>query len=251
MMKRRLVAALACRNQGSRLYGKPMQNLSVTDGVRIIDNVIGCLRTLACIDEIVLGISDGVENEVFKTVAAQHGLQYIVGDERDVLLRLIQCGDKGGATDIFRITTESPFLYYEPVAAVWEQHVAQDLDASFYDEGVDGTGFEIISMNALRVSHEKGNERHRSELCTLYLREHVKDFKIQKIIAPEWLNRKDLRLTVDNPEDLALCRHIYQAFAEDAPRFSVERIVSYLDQHPELKKMVMPYTEAGYSTMNL
>ena len=39
-MKRKLVAALACRNQGSRLYGKPLQNLDIEKGIRIIDNIV-------------------------------------------------------------------------------------------------------------------------------------------------------------------------------------------------------------------
>ena len=31
-MKKKLVAALACRNQGTRLYGKPIQNLDIENG---------------------------------------------------------------------------------------------------------------------------------------------------------------------------------------------------------------------------
>ena len=68
-MERKLVAALACRNQGSRLYGKPLQNLDVEKGIRIIDNIIDGLNSLKCIDSIVLGISEGKDNEIFKTVA--------------------------------------------------------------------------------------------------------------------------------------------------------------------------------------
>ena len=67
-MNRKLVAALACRNQGSRLYGKPLQNLDVENGIRIIDNIIQVLKKLSCIDSIVLGISEGKENEIFKTI---------------------------------------------------------------------------------------------------------------------------------------------------------------------------------------
>ena len=57
-MNKKLIAALACRNQGSRLYGKPIQNLDIDKGVTIIDNLIGCLKYIKCIDEIVLGISE-------------------------------------------------------------------------------------------------------------------------------------------------------------------------------------------------
>ena len=42
--KRKLVAALACRNNGSRLFGKPLQNLDVNKGIKIIDNLIECIK---------------------------------------------------------------------------------------------------------------------------------------------------------------------------------------------------------------
>jgi spore coat polysaccharide biosynthesis protein SpsF len=248
-MKRRLVAAIACRNQGSRLYGKPLQNLDVADSIRIIDNVIACLETLQCIDEIVLGISEGVENEVFKEVATSKGLRYVVGDQIDVLSRLVACGRLAGATDIFRVTSESPFLYFEEVETLWNQHQEQSVDATFMDDVIDGCGFEIIRLEALERSHSNGDRRHRSELCTLYIREHPEDFAIVKAVPPPALVRKDLRLTVDNPEDLAVCRIVYGVFKAAAPRIPVTDIVAFLDANPGLIEWIAPYTEVGYATM--
>ena len=248
-MKRKLVAALACRNQGSRLYGKPIQNLDVERGVRIIDNIIDCLKSVKCIDTIILGISEGVENEIFKTIAEEKGLQYIIGDPIDVLSRLVKCGQLAGATDIFRMTTESPYLHFEAVENLWKQHQEEHFDASFMDEIIDGCGFEIISLKALEDSHSKGDSKHRSELCTLYIREHRKDFKIFKAYPPVNLNRKDLRLTVDNPEDLMVCRAVYGAFKDKAPRISITEIVKFLDANPKLIEIISPFTEMGYSLM--
>ena len=70
-MNKKLVAALACRNQGTRLYGKPIQNLDIDEGVRIIDNVISCLKSVKSIEEVVLGISEGIENEIFINIAKE------------------------------------------------------------------------------------------------------------------------------------------------------------------------------------
>jgi len=249
VIKRRLVAAIGCRNQGSRLYGKPLQNLDVAQSVRIIDNIIACLRTLPYIDEIVLGISEGVDNEVFKEVASSMGLRYVVGDQFDVLSRLIACGRLAGATDIFRVTSESPFLYFEEVEDLWRLHQDESFDATFMDEVIDGCGFEIIRQEALERSHANGDRRHRSELCTLYIREHPAEFKVHKAQPAEPLVRKDLRLTVDNPEDLALCRTVYGVFKHLAPRIPVSEIVTFLDANPKLIEWIAPYTEAGYSTM--
>ena len=143
-MKRRLVAALACRNNGSRLYGKPLQNLDVTESIRIIDNIIDCLKTLKCVDEIVLGISAGVENKIFEDVARSNGLRFIVGDQIDVLSRLVACGECSGATDVFRVTSESPFVYFEEVESLWGFHVSRMLDATFMDDIIDGCGFCLL-----------------------------------------------------------------------------------------------------------
>ena len=248
-MKRRLVAAIACRNQGARLYGKPIQNLDVENGVRIIDHIVNCLRTIDCIDEIVLGISEGVENDVFKIIAEKKGLRYVVGDQVDVLSRLLKCGQLAEATDIFRVTSESPFLYFEPVEDFWRLHQEEKADVVFMDDIIDGCGFEIISLRALEESHAKGNVKHRSELCTLYIREHHQEFRLIKPEPPIELVRKDLRLTVDNPEDLAVCRIVFGVFKGQAPRIPVPEIVKFLDANPNLMELISPFTEVGYATM--
>ncbi len=250
-MNRRLIAAIACRNQGSRLYGKPLQNLDVASGVRIIDNIIDCLQSLECIDEIVLGISEGIDNEVFKNVAKEKKLRYIIGDEQDVLSRLVKCGQLASATDIFRVTSESPFLFYDQVMSSWEKHISEKADATFMDNVIDGCGFEILSLKSLEESHLHGQEKHRSELCTLYIRENYNKYRIIKALPPENLVRKDLRLTVDNPEDLILCRAVYAKFKEFTPRIPLQEVVKFLDNNPKLKELIAPYTEVGYATMYL
>ena len=44
----------------------PFKNLDVKKGITILDNIISCLKSISCIDEIVLGISEGSENQIFK-----------------------------------------------------------------------------------------------------------------------------------------------------------------------------------------
>ena len=63
--KKKLVAAIACRNDGTRLYGKPLQNLCVEDKVSILDNIINCLSTIETISELVLGVAEGKENDIY------------------------------------------------------------------------------------------------------------------------------------------------------------------------------------------
>jgi len=248
---RKLVVALACRNKGSRLYGKPLQNLDIENGITILDNIVACLSSFDCIDSVILGIAEGDENLDFVDYANKKGLSYIIGDETDVLSRLIQCGKFVGATDIFRTTSESPFPYFEMIDTVWKEHTNNDNDATFLDEIIDGCGIEIIKLNVLEESHDRGECRHRSELCTLYIREHKNDYKIQKLFPPKELIRKDLRFTVDYPEDLIVCRAVYEKFKEKAPMIPLIDAIQFLENNDSLKKLVTPFCEDGYSTMYL
>jgi spore coat polysaccharide biosynthesis protein SpsF len=248
---RKLVAALACRNDGARLYGKPLQNLDVESGITVIRHIVDWLRTTPEVDEIVLGISEGIANLVFIDVARKLGVPYIIGDEKDVLGRLIQCGDRAQATDVLRLTTESPFSAFETIPEAWGAHVEGDQDFSCLDDVPAGCGFEIIKLEALKVSHRKGADRHRSELCSLYIRENRHQFKIRNIEAPSYLGgRTDLRLAIDYPEDLVLCRTVYANFRHLAPRIPVAEIVTFLDGNPDLRALVEPLVQPTLSLLN-
>ena len=137
--KRRLVAALACRVQGKRLYGKPLQNLAPDR--TILNQILDTMERLPAIETSVLGIAVGVENQPFVEIAKARGIGHIIGDEIDVLMRLIQCGRSAKATDVFRITTECPFLYFELVAEAWRRHVEHDNDVTATDGLPEGTHF--------------------------------------------------------------------------------------------------------------
>jgi spore coat polysaccharide biosynthesis protein SpsF len=246
---RKLIACLACRNQGTRLYGKPLQNLDIERSLTILDYIISAIQTFPQVSDIVLGISEGVENQIFQKIAHARGVDFIVGSEEDVLQRLIQCCEKADGTDIFRMTTESPFVYYELVEQAWATHIANQNDLTTLDNLPDGSGMEIISLDAYRHSWKNGERKHRSELCSLYIREHKNDFKIGYLQAPKAIHRTDIRLTVDYPEDLVLCRAVYQRFKHLAPRIPLDQIISFLDDNPQLKALVNPYVEEGLKTM--
>lgn len=250
-MQRKLIAALPCRNNGSRLYGKPLQNLDIEKGITILDYMISYLQHMPIIDGIVLGISKGDDNEVYKSVAEKHGINFIVGSEKDVLHRLILCGECLDASDVYRMSTESPFPYFEIAEMAWNNHKKSNFDFTHLDNVPDGSGIEIISMDTLYKSHSEGEDKHRSEFCSMYIRENREKFNIQSLEPPKELLRTDIRLTVDYPEDLILCRAVFDKFRDMAPFIPVDKIIKFLDSNQQLKDLVDPFIEEGLKSMYL
>ena len=159
---RKLIAALACRAKGSRLYAKPLQNLDMKERVTVLDYIVTVLQHTKSISRIVLGVAEGRENFAFIDFALERGLDYIIGNEEDVLQRLILCGMKAEASDIFRMTTESPFFHFDIIDSAWEMHKKKGSDLTMTNKLPEGCDIQIFSLESLKKSHKYGGDRHRS-----------------------------------------------------------------------------------------
>lgn len=237
---RKLIAALACRNTGTRLYGKPMQIIG--DNKSILYELVSSLKKYKVVKKICLGISSGSANSSFKEFAIKNNLEFIFGDEFDVLGRLIKCGNKSRATDILRITTENPFVYLNNINQLWKIHKKNNNDVTGSDGGPLGTHFQIFKLDTLKISHEQGSKKHKSEHCDAYVMDNLSKFKVQIFPLPKKLLRHEYRLTVDNPEDLILCRNIYNELKKFSPDIPLNKIINYLDKNPKIAKINLKYS---------
>lgn len=231
----KLAAVLACRNQSSRLYAKPLQNLDVKNSVTILDYMISQIKFHPDIEAVALAISEQEENKIYERIAKEYGIPYVLGDDRDVLDRLIKGAESLGASNIFRITTESPYTYYGNLKEVYEYHLKNDIECSLLAGLSDGAGYEIIKLSALKKSWDLGLEKHRSELCSLYIYENQDKFRVAKHDVEPELRRLDMRLTVDWPEDLIVMREIYQKLNLNPKELlDFKKVIDFLDKNPKI-----------------
>ncbi len=96
---------------------------------------------------------------------------------------------------------------------------------------------EVISTAALERSWERGEGRHRSELMTLYIKEHPQEFVVAAAELPGGLLRPGYRLTVDEPEDVALMQALFDRLARPGHRVSAREAIALLDAEPELVRI--------------
>ena len=232
--EKKIVAILACRVDSSRLFAKPLQLIGK---FRILELLINQIRKSKSITEIILAISNKPGNEIFVDFAQKNNLKFILGDDTNVLKRLIDAAQYSKSDIIFRVTPENPFIYWEGIDNLIKKHVSGKYDLSIIEGLPLGSNYEIINKNALEISHKNGNRKHRSELCTLYINQNQKKFKILKTKPPKKIMRPDIRLTVDTPEDLIISRLIYKEFVNAKKIISLEKIIEFIDKNPEILKI--------------
>ncbi len=230
----KVAAVIACRVDSSRLFAKPLQ---LIDKQPILALLINQIKKSKKINDIVLAISENPGNEFFIDFAKKRKIKYVIGNDTDVLNRLIIGAQYVDADIVFRVTAENPFIYWEGIDKVISDHIQGKYDFSVVEDIPLGSGYEVINRAALEISHAKGQKRHRSELCSLYIFENKNKFKINRFKPAKNLQRPDLRLTVDTPQDLWLVRLVNQNIQNSIKPIKLSKIIQFLDSNPEIAKL--------------
>lgn len=224
-------AVIACRLESSRLFGKPMQRVG---GKSILEHLVKRLRKVHSLEAIVLALSDAPGKAVFIEFAREHGLPYVVGDEMNVLSRMIAAAHSVAADIVIRHTSDNPFPYWENLDELIYLHQRENADLSVTTGLPLGTYVEVISTTALERSAREGEDRHRGEFCDLFIVENPDKFKILKLKAPDDVSGPQYRLTVDTPQDLMMMAALCEQAGQPAESLSLSAIVDVLRRHPRI-----------------
>ena len=141
------------------------------------------------------------------------------GSESDVLGRIHDAASSVNADVIVRITGDCPLI--DPVAidtVVQEalngdtQYAANIFERTF-PRGLDVEAFTFESFERV---HEEATEPHHREHVTPYYREDPDRFTTESVVSadvfdePQFQNRDDLRLTLDEADDYKVLREVYE-----------------------------------------
>lgn len=189
------------------------------------------------LNEIVLAISEDVGHELFVDFAKERKIKYVIGDDVDVLGRLIQGAKHVKANLLLRITSENPFIFWEGIDELIKVHTKGNYDLTTHHMLPLGSGLEVINLKALELSHKYGKKRHLSEYSDLFIWENLDRFKIHKLSVKKSLQRPKVRLTVDTPQDLWVARIIHDELGKANKPIPLKKIIRFLDLNPRVKKI--------------
>jgi spore coat polysaccharide biosynthesis protein SpsF len=227
---------VTARMASHRYPGKALVPLA---GRPLLDVLLERMRAARGVDGLVLATSVNAENDPLAERADRLGVPVFRGDEDDVLRRHLDCARQVGAAHVVRVTGDNPLTDLETLERLVARHRAEGADYTYVpgDALLMGILPEVIATAALARAWERGEPRHRSELVTLYLKEHPDEFRIVTESLPEGLYRPELRLTVDEAEDVALMQAIFDRLAAPGTVVSTRQALALLDREPELARI--------------
>jgi glutamate-1-semialdehyde 2,1-aminomutase len=224
------LAIVQARMSSTRLPKKVMLPIA---GRPMIEILLARLAKSQSIGQIILATSLDQSNDILVDYVTNLGYQCYRGSEKDVLDRYYQAYKLFGGEVIIRITGDCPLV--DPVIIDFlvnkfiNSHVdylSNTLDPTY----PDGLDVEVFSGMALEKAYLEALEPGDREHVTPY----IKFSGIFSTLNHTYVdNYSDIRLTVDEPEDINLVRKIADHFY---PRldFSFEEILSLKSENPSL-----------------
>jgi len=231
-----IFVVVSARMASSRCPGKALAPLAGRPLLEVLLDRMGAVRG---VDGVVLATSVNADNDPLVEAARSVGVEVFRGDEDDVLRRHVDCARALGADHVVRVTGDNPLTDVETIELLVTRHLREGADYTYVpgDALLMGILSEVISRAALERSWERGEARHRSELMTLYIKEHPQEFKVVTAELPAGLYRPEYRLTVDEPEDVRLMQEIFSRLAAPGRRVTAREAIALLDREPALARI--------------
>lgn len=214
-MKQRAVAIIQARMGSERLPGKVLLPL---DCEHVLSHVACRTGAAETIDEVVIATSTKIGDDAIEQFGAEHAFPVYRGSEADVQRRLFDAATEYDADTVVRITADCPLIDPDTIDTIVSKvrdgttEYASNTIRRTFPRGLDVEAFSYESFERVVSAASTQNER---EHVTPYYRENPDEFDLTNVSSHEvftdeqYIDRTDLRLTLDEAADYLLLSRIY------------------------------------------
>jgi len=224
---------IQARMGSARLPGKVL--MPVTPRTTVLDWVLTRTKLNRVCDEVILATTTDARDDVLQAYAVARGIAVYRGSELDVLARYLGAAETFGLDAVVRITSDCPLIEPSLIAQVIETGWQRGLEYVTTEDYPRGSGdVEFVLTSLLeRIQLRVGAEPYYREHVTTYIADHLEQFNTVVLQARGLSARPDLRLCVDEMDDLSVVQTIAEHFA---PRmdFTLEESIAFLNIHLEI-----------------
>lgn len=209
------------------------------DGRHVLTHVIQRALSSTVVEEVVVATSTADRDDIVSRYGSRSGATVHRGSESNVLSRVFQAAERVNADVIVRVTGDCPLVDPETLTEVTQPILSGRADYATnilernFPRGLDVEAFTFESFERV---HEEATNSHHREHVTPYYRENPDQFELVRVDSdqvfddPQFQDRSDLRLTLDEADDYEVLREIYENVDYDGI-LSVRNAIRYVDEH--------------------
>ena len=227
-----IMAILQARTGSTRLPGKV---LSPILGRAMLALQVERVLRAGEIDELVLATTVDPADDPIEQLAGESGVGCFRGSVEDVLDRFYQAALSLSPEHVVRLTGDCPLIDPVVIDLTVARHlqVGVDYTSNTLDPTYpDGLDVEVFRFEALAEAWRDARKTSEREHVTPFLYNHPERFQTESVRQDRDLS--EMRWTVDQPEDLAFVRAVYEDLYPANAAFSTDDILSLLQRRPEL-----------------
>jgi spore coat polysaccharide biosynthesis protein SpsF len=208
-------------------------------GAPMILRQIERVRRARLIDRLVVATSREASDDVLVEVLKAADVEVFRGPLDDVLGRFLAALEACPAEVVVRLTADCPLADPEVIDATIARrqetgadYVYDRLDPAGYPQGLD---VEVITAEALRRVGREATAPDEREHVTWRVRQRPQDFKVAALRPAT--DEREVRWTVDLPDDYAFVAAVYEALYPENPDFTSADVRALLARRPELARL--------------
>ena len=243
----RIVATVEARMNSSRLPGKV---LFPAAGEPMLLHLIRRLEAVQSLDAIVIATTENDSDRAIVDFANTYGVRVFRGSEEDVLARVIGAAESAAADVVVEITGDCPLIDPDLVEQTIRTFLHQKVDYvsnSVVRSFPDGMDTQVMSLSALKTSAEMTTNALDREHVSRYIYQHPDVFSIVHVVAPPSLHWPELGLTLDEPKDYEVLKHLIEVLAPADRLFGCAKAIAYLRDNPDVLELNRSVVRKGDS----
>jgi len=219
------------RVKSTRLSKKPLLKIK---GKTIIEHLIQRAKLAKLPKLIVLCTTTSSEDAVLVDIAKKCGVAYFRGSERDILERYLNAALTYDIDFIANVDGDDVFCDPELVDKTIESYVKTGADFLRWEGlplGASPCGIKVEALKKVcQLKDETDTETGWGRYFT-----NIGIFRVDILKSEgKWLNRPDIRMTLDYPEDLEFVKEIFNRLYSPDKIFTLKDIIKLLEKEPKL-----------------
>jgi spore coat polysaccharide biosynthesis protein SpsF len=223
-------AIIFSRMSSKRLPGKAFVDI---EGKTLLERVVERTKLIKQIDHFCIATSIKKEDDAIESFAYSNNIDLFRGDLNDVAGRGLDAAKHFGYNHFLRVCGDRPFLdskIYDDLISVHLQN-ANDLTTNIFPRKVPpGLTGEVINTNALERVHNLTSDYIDREHVTRYFYRNPDFFKIKNVETFDYSELNDIRLVIDNLEDLIRAKWILNKLKKQGKQHNTNNILSLAKQ---------------------